>query len=63
MTGMIGEEPPDAGFIHARGQIANWNDELIYKPDPYWEDNEYETDRKLVWGDQEAEKPYRKSKT
>jgi hypothetical protein len=51
MTGMIGEEPPDAGFIHARGQIANWNDELIYKPDPYWEDNEYETDRKLVWGD------------
>ena len=60
---MIGEEPPDVGFLQARGQLTNWNDELICKPDPYWEDNEYDTDRKLVWADETPGTSYRKSKT
>jgi hypothetical protein len=48
---MIGEEPPDIGFLEARSHAArNWNEELIYTPDP--DSADFETEERLVWNDE-----------
>jgi len=58
---MIGEEPPDIGFLEARMHAArNWNEELMYTPDP--DSAGFGTEERLVWTDEGQKQQLRKSK-